>query len=113
SSQIYEYLVIAKPCLFLDAHGVSWRGNPDYMMWGFGEVCASVDAAMAAMGTAAARHGEFAEIQRAAVADALGATGAQAPYLAAQRIMARLAGTAELPVEISSIIPDISSAAPV
>lgn len=113
SSQIYEYLVTPKPCLFLDAHGVTWRGNTDYAMWSFGEVCVSVDAAMAAIGTAAARHGEFAEIQRAAVADALGDTGAQAPYLAAQVIMARLAGTAEVPVEAGSIIPDISAAAPV
>ena len=110
SSQIYEYLVTPKPCLFLDAHGVNWRGNPDYAMWGFGEVCASVDGAMAAIGTAATRHGEFAEIQRAAVADALGDTGAQAPHLAAQWIMARLAGTGDVPVEIDSGVPEISSA---
>ena len=110
SSQIHEYLVTPKPCLFLDAHGVNWRGNPDYAMWGFGEVCASVDGAMAAIGTAATRHGEFAEIQRAAVADALGDTGAQAPHLAAQWIMARLAGTGDVPVEIDSGVPEISSA---
>ncbi|WP_340313781.1 glycosyl transferase [Rhizorhabdus argentea] len=111
SSQIYEYLVTPKPCLFLDAHGVNWRGNPDYAMWGFGEVCTSVDAAMAAIGTAAARHGEFADIQRAAVADALGDTGARAPHLAALWIMARLAGATEVPVEVGSGVPDISSAA--
>ena len=90
SSQVYEFLVTPKPCLFLDAHASAWRDNPDYAMWTFGPVCASVDEAMAEISRATARHDEFAAIQRAAVADALGDTGADAPDVAARRIMARV-----------------------
>ena len=90
SSQVYEFLVTAKPCLFLDAHDSAWRGNPDYAMWTFGAVSASVDDAMIGIAAATERHAEFADVQRSAVLDALGDTGADAPRIAADRIMARL-----------------------
>lgn len=90
SSQVYEFLVTPGPCLFLDAHRVAWRDNPDYAMWGFGAVCASIDEAMTELERASARHGEFEAIQRAAVIDALGDSGAEAPNIAARLIMERV-----------------------
>lgn len=38
SSQVYEYLVRPRPCLFVNGHGADWRDNPDYAMWHFGPV---------------------------------------------------------------------------
>lgn len=38
SSQVYEFLVRPRPCLFVNAHAVPWQGNEDYAMWRFGEV---------------------------------------------------------------------------
>lgn len=38
SSQVYEFLVKPRPCLFVNAHEASWEGNEDYAMWRFGEV---------------------------------------------------------------------------
>lgn len=38
SSQIYEYLVRPRPCLFMNSHDAAWQGNPDYAMWDFGPV---------------------------------------------------------------------------
>ena len=38
SSQVYEYLVRPRPCLFVNGHGADWRDNPDYAMWRFGTV---------------------------------------------------------------------------
>ena len=38
SSQVYEYLIRPRPCLFVNGHGANWRDNPDYAMWRFGNV---------------------------------------------------------------------------
>lgn len=38
SSQVYEYLVRPRPCLFVNGHGADWQDNPDYAMWRFGTV---------------------------------------------------------------------------
>ncbi len=38
SSQIYEFLHRPRPCVFLDSHHASWRGNPNYAHWSAGPV---------------------------------------------------------------------------
>lgn len=38
SSQVYEFLVRPRPCLFVNAHGAAWADDPDYAMWHFGPV---------------------------------------------------------------------------
>ena len=38
SSQIYEYQVRPRPCLFINGHDAAWRDNPDYAMWDMGPV---------------------------------------------------------------------------
>ena len=38
SSQVYEFLYRPRPCLFLNSHGVQWRGNPNYEHWQAGPV---------------------------------------------------------------------------
>ena len=38
SSQVYEFLVRPRPCLFVDAHAATWQDNEDYAMWRFGPV---------------------------------------------------------------------------
>ena len=42
SSQVYEFLLEKRPCIFLNAHEVSWENNPYYLHWGFGQVVNSV-----------------------------------------------------------------------
>ncbi len=38
SSQVYEFLLRPRPCLFVDAHGSDWRGNPNFTHWRAGPV---------------------------------------------------------------------------
>lgn len=90
SSQVYEFATTPRPCVFLDAHRAKWRGNPDYLMWQMGEVVDSKQAIMPALLRAAARHGEFVDLQRAMVNAALGDTGPDAPERAAQVILDEL-----------------------
>jgi hypothetical protein len=87
SSQVYEFLTIAKPCIFIDAHGAAWRDNPDYAMWQFGPVCKDVTQIMDALDHATERHGDFIAVQRRMVADALGDSGDQAAEIAAQQLI--------------------------
>ncbi|MBZ0168703.1 hypothetical protein MELA_01708 [Candidatus Methylomirabilis lanthanidiphila] len=38
SSQIYEFLLEPRPCIFLNGHKVAWENNPHYAHWRFGQV---------------------------------------------------------------------------
>ena len=38
SSQVYEFIWRPRPCIYLNAHGVRWEGNPYYFHWTFGQV---------------------------------------------------------------------------
>ena len=38
SSQVYEFLATPKPCVFLNAHGLRWKDNPDFPNWDLGDV---------------------------------------------------------------------------
>jgi hypothetical protein len=87
SSQVYEFLTVAKPCVFIDAHGAAWRDNPDYAMWQFGLVCSDMPQIMDALDHAKERHGDYIEVQRRMVADALGDSGDRAAEVAAQQLV--------------------------
>lgn len=87
SSQVYEFLTVAKPCIFIDAHGAAWRDNPDYAMWQFGPVCADIRQIMDALDHATERHGDYIAVQRRMVADALGDSGDRAAEIAAQQLV--------------------------
>ncbi|MEO6247388.1 MAG: hypothetical protein ABIO85_02220 [Sphingomicrobium sp.] len=51
SSQIYEFLLRPRPCLFFDAHHTKWQGDANYAHWQAGPVIETV----AALGPALAR----------------------------------------------------------
>lgn len=87
SSQVYEFAATPRPCVFLDAHGVRWQGNPDYLMWRMGEVVPKKERILPALLEAEARHRDFRDVQRALVEAALGDTGPQAPERAARVIL--------------------------
>lgn len=87
SSQVYEFLTVAKPCIFIDAHGAPWKDNPDYAMWQFGAVCADMAQIIDALDHAKDTHSAYAEIQHAMVADALGNSGDRAAEVAAEQLV--------------------------
>lgn len=87
SSQVYEFAATPRPCVFLDAHGAQWQGNPDYLMWRMGEVVSKPERILPALLEAGTRHQEFRDLQRMLVEAALGDTGPQAPERAARIIL--------------------------
>ena len=92
SSQVVEFLMRPRPCVFLDPRGVAWAGDPSYDMWAAGEVVTDLDRMPAAIDGAQARHPAFLAAQRAFATDSLGETGGAAPHRAAAAILDVLAG---------------------
>jgi hypothetical protein len=90
SSQVVEYMIRPRPCVFLNALGAEWRGNESYAMWGAGEVVESLDALLPTLDRAPASHAAFGAFQRRFVDDALGDIAGGAPARAAAQVLAAL-----------------------
>ncbi len=42
SSQVYEFLLKPRPCVFVNGHKVDWQENPFYLHWQLGQVVSDV-----------------------------------------------------------------------
>ncbi|MBI2993402.1 MAG: hypothetical protein HYY48_04405 [Gammaproteobacteria bacterium] len=66
SSQVYEFLLNPRPCIFLNGNGVDWRDNPCYVHWHLGQVVGNVPGELPqAMAQAFPTHAEFLPRQHA------------------------------------------------
>lgn len=90
SSQIYEFLVRPRPCLFLDAKGIDWPRDENYAHWRFGPVLRSTASLIDAIDAARAGHGDYAGVQQAGFAETFGPGGAGASVRAAEAILSYL-----------------------
>lgn len=59
SSQVYEFLVRPRPCLFINAHASAWQDNEDFAMWRFGEVITPETDIISAIDRAFPAHADF------------------------------------------------------
>ena len=64
SSQIAEFMVRPRPCLFINSHAAHWRGNPDYLCWELGPVIDAVADLGPALDAAVSSHGQWLDRQR-------------------------------------------------
>ena len=55
SSQVYEFLVRPRPCVFLNSHGLAWRDDPNFAHWRTGPVIRPEANLGADLGTALAQ----------------------------------------------------------
>ena len=91
SSQVYEFLATPRPCLFLNAHGVDWRGDPDYLFWTLGDVLNDLADLPAALDQALARHPLYAAAQCERLAESIGGNPEGAARRGAEAILGFLA----------------------
>ena len=54
SSQVYEFLLRPRPCVFLNPHRLAWRGDPNFAHWQAGPVIEAADELGAALARAPA-----------------------------------------------------------
>jgi hypothetical protein len=90
SSQVCEFLVRPRPCVFLDAQGIDWRATDDHGFWECGEVVDTLETLPAALDRAMARHADYAPVQRAFVERVVGLYDSRAADRAADAVLAAL-----------------------
>jgi hypothetical protein len=66
SSQVYEFLRRPRPCIFLNFHGIDWKGNENYAHWKLGQVINRPEDLAAALERAGDLQPQFVEAQRRA-----------------------------------------------
>ncbi|MET0376672.1 MAG: hypothetical protein ABW128_20765 [Rhizorhabdus sp.] len=92
SSQVYEFLVRPRPCIFLDAHRTDWMGDANYGHWNTGRVVGGVAGMAAALETAAADHADrYRAVQERLFADSFDLTAVPSSVRAAAAV-AQVAG---------------------
>lgn len=67
SSQVYEFLRVPRPCLFLNSHGVAWRGDANYLHWQAGPVLESADGLLDQIDAAVASYPGYVSAQKALI----------------------------------------------
>jgi hypothetical protein len=69
SSQVYEFVVRPRPCLFLDSHDADWRGDPNYRHWNYGPVHRSSEGIVDKVADAMTTHGSYLPAQRKGITE--------------------------------------------
>jgi len=70
SSQVYEFLIKPRPCIFLNSGGHAWRDNPDFLHWTAGEVIDCPSQLSQALARADELHAtRYADVQERLFAD--------------------------------------------
>ena len=72
SSQVAEFLIEPRPCLFLDAHETKWHDNPDYLFWSLGPVIDTAASLDQALDGAVAGHPGFLDQQKSYIRETFG-----------------------------------------
>jgi len=86
SSQIYEFMVKRRPCLFLNAHEAEWQNNPYYKHWTLGPVTDSIDDLDAKLKDAVHSFPAYASVQETAFENTFDLTKLSSSERAAQAI---------------------------
>lgn len=88
SSQVNEFLMSPRPCVFLNAQGADWRTDPSYANYHAGEVVETIGDLIPALTRAPERHGEFVDFQRFFASDSLGDISGAGAGRAAEIVLA-------------------------
>jgi hypothetical protein len=87
SSQVVEFLMRPRPCLFLNPQRADWTDDPAFAQWHCGEVIDRLEEVGPALARATSLHKRFADLQREFAASSLGDTSGGAPRRAAELIL--------------------------
>ena len=68
SSQVYEFLMRPRPCIFVNAHRVEWQHNDQYAHFGLGQVIDDPSQLPEALARAVAMQSHYEPLQRQAMA---------------------------------------------
>ena len=63
SSQVAEFLIRPRPCLFLNPHRFAWRDDPNFRFWELGPVLEDIDGLELALVNATNSHASYRDLQ--------------------------------------------------
>ena len=112
SSQVYEFTARPRPCVFLNMHGLDWRGDPEFLFWEMGEVVDHVDDILPAIRRARELHPLYRERQEELTLAALGGVVPQGSTRAAELIV-EFTENGALPLDQARIAKTILDVLPV
>ncbi len=88
SSMVYEFIALKpRPCIFLNAHGVRWRGNPDYRFWEYGPVVSGMEELAELLEALPASDDRYLEVQKKRIPEYFSITGESNTKRAAKAIL--------------------------
>lgn len=92
SSQVYEFLIRPRPCVFLNPRGIAWQDDPNFASWAAGPVIERIDQLGGALVDAQRNEtGAYRAIQQKLVDETFDLTDVPSSVRAA-RAIARFAG---------------------
>lgn len=87
SSQLYEFLLLPRPAIFLNPHGFEWRNKEEFLWWTLGKAVPDIAGLDQALNTLEHWQGEYEAAQRAAFTRSFADFAQSAPRRAAEVIM--------------------------
>lgn len=110
SSQVMEFLVRPRPCVFLNPNHIDWRGKDEYASWALGEVVEDIANLGPVLHDAFENPAKFAAAQRAHFADSIDFTNQRSSTRAAQAIGEFLEGAPAVQ-ETGRVVEDLRATA--
>ena len=86
SSQVYEFLYLPRPCIYLNRARDQWEGNDTFRLWRFGQVLESLDELPDALASARRDPDRYREEQEHAFQEAFELTDTPSAVRAADAI---------------------------
>lgn len=71
SSQVYEFVLTPRPCVFLNPGAHDWQGDPHFAHWQLGEVVIRIADTPEALRHASVRHAHFRPVQEKLASESL------------------------------------------
>jgi hypothetical protein len=95
SSQVYEFMLRPRPCIFLNPNRLAWRDDPNFAHWQAGRVIETAAELAPALATAQAEHAaSYRRVQRG-LFDASFDLDGEPSSVRAARALARFCGLPE------------------
>jgi hypothetical protein len=79
SSQVAEFMLRPRPCLFLNPRGTAWQGDPNYRFWTLGPVLDDVAGLDDALRRSFETHADYSPLQQAYFEETFGGAGRGEP----------------------------------
>jgi|TARA_B100001971_G_scaffold35262_1_gene30310 hypothetical protein len=87
SSQIVEYLVKPRPCIFLNNHNISWKDNPYFVHWALGPIIEHLSQLDMTIYNSLKSPNKFLSIQKEYFADSIQLENIPSGLRAAQEVL--------------------------